>query len=91
MSKILIALLLLVTFSLKSQIDISILKGSVNSINSELDFYQIDDTTAFFTSSFFNGNKQESEIFVSKKNGEFWDREIFKILNFENYASGNTT
>ena len=55
------------------------------------DFYQIDDTTAFFTSSFFNGNKQVSEIFVSKKNGEFWDREIFKILNFENYASGNTT
>ena len=91
MSKILIALFLLVTCSLKSQIDISILKGSVNSINSELDFYQIDDTTAFFTSSFFNGNKQVSEIFVSKKNGEFWDREIFKILNFENYASGNTT
>jgi hypothetical protein len=67
MSKILIALFLLVTFSLKSQIDISILKGSVNSINSELDFYQIDDTTAFFTSSFFNGNKQVSEIFVSKR------------------------
>jgi len=91
MSKILIALFLFVTFSLKSQIDISILKGSVNSINSELNFHQIDDTTAFFTSSSFNGNKQVSEIFVSKKNGENWHREIFKSLNFENYASGNTT
>ena len=67
MSKILIVLFLLGSFSLKSQIEISILKGSINSKNSDLDFNQIDDTTAFFTSSYFNGSKQVSEIFISKK------------------------
>ena len=91
MSKILIVLFLLGSFSLKSQIDISILKGSINSKNSDLDFNQIDDTTAFFTSSYFNGSKQVSEIFISKKSNDLWDRNIYKNLNFENFISGNTS
>jgi hypothetical protein len=91
MSKILIVLFLLVSFSLKSQIDISILKGSINSKNSDLDFNQIDDTTAFFTSSYFDGSKQVSEIFISKKSIDLWDRNTYKNLNFENLISGNTS
>lgn len=91
MSKILIVLFLLGSFSLKSQIDISILKGSINSKNSDLDFNQIDDTTAFFTSSYFNGSKQVSEIFISKKSNDLWDRNTYKNLNFENFISGNTS
>lgn len=91
MSKILIVLFLLVSFSLKSQIDISILKGSINSKNSDLDFNQIDDTTAFFTSSYFDGGKQVSEIFISKKSIDLWDRNTYKNLNFENLISGNTS
>ena len=91
MSKILIVLFLLGSFSLKSQIDISILKGSINSKNSDLDFNQIDDTTAFFTSSYFNGSKQVSEIFISKKINDLWDRNTYKNLNFENFISGNTS
>ena len=89
MSKILIVLFLLGSFSSQSQIDISILKGSINSQNSDLDFYQIDDTTAFFTSSYFNGSKQVSEIFISKKSNNLWDRNTYKNLNFENFISGN--
>ncbi len=91
MSKILIVLFLLGSFSLKSQVEISILKGSINSKNSDLDFYQIDDTTAFFTSSYFNGSKQVSEIFISKKSNDLWDRNTYKNLNFENFISGNTS
>jgi len=91
MSKILIVLFLLYSFSLKSQIDISILKGSINSKNSDLDFNQIDDTIAFFTSSYFNGSKQVSEIFISKKSNDMWDRNTYKNLNFENFISGNTS
>ena len=91
MSKILIVLFLLCSFSLKSQIDISILKGSINSKNSDLDFNQIDDTIAFFTSSYFNGSKQVSEIFISKKSNDMWDRNTYKNLNFENFISGNTS
>ena len=91
MSKILIVLFLLCSFSLKSQIDISILKGSINSKNSDLDFNQIDDTIAFFTSSYFNGSKQVSEIFISKKSDDMWDRNTYKNLNFENFISGNTS
>ena len=91
MSKILIVLFLLGSFSSKSQIDISILKGSINSKNSDLDFNQIDDTTAFFTSSYFNGSKQVSEIFISKKSNDLWDRNTYKNLNFENFISGNTS
>ena len=91
MSKILIVLFLFCSFSLKSQIDISILKGSINSKNSDLDFNQIDDTIAFFTSSYFNGSKQVSEIFISKKSDDMWDRNTYKNLNFENFISGNTS
>ena len=91
MSKILIVLFLLGSFSSKSQIDISILKGSINSKNSDLDFNQIDDTIAFFTSSYFNGSKQVSEIFISKKSDDLWNRNTYKNLNFENFISGNTS
>ena len=89
MSKIFIVFFFLCSFiEAQTQVIISKLNGDINSDNSEINFVQINDSTAYFTKFFTDNNNLKSSIVKAKNIGGKW---LSMKNNYNNYNSGNLT
>ena len=71
---IFLALFLSYTSFSQEKIEIKHLGLNINTLNSEFSFFQIDDSTAFYTSSKLVGNKFKSDIFKTKFKNNQWQK-----------------
>ena len=92
MPKIFIIILFIFSFiKLNCQVIISPVLGNINSINSQLNFVQINDSLAYFTEFYFEDDKLKSSILQAKHiNGE-WFRNTIDKYKIENSNTGNFT
>ena len=92
MPKIFIIILFIFSFiKVNSQVMISHVLGNINSINSQLNFVQINDSLAFFTEFYFEVYKLKASNFQSKYiNGE-WFRNTIDKYKIENKNIANFT
>ena len=89
MSKIFIVFFFLCSFiEAQTQVIISKLNGDINSDNSEINFVQINDSTAYFTKFFTDNNNLKSSIVKAKNIDGKW---LSMKNNYNNYNSGNLT
>ena len=89
MSKIFIVFFFLCSFiEAQTQVIISKLNGDINSDNSEINFVQINDSTAYFTKFFTDNNNLKSSIVKAKNKDGKW---LSMKNNYNNYNSGNLT
>ena len=80
MPKIFIGLsLIFITFNSISQeiVNITHLPSTINTIGSELNFLQINEKYALYTSSTLEGEKYQSLIFRTELKNESWQRGIY--------------
>ena len=92
MPKIFIIILFIFSFiNVNCQVMISPVLGNINSINSQLNFVQINDSLAYFTEFYFKDDKLKSSILQAKYiNGE-WFRNTIDKYKIENSNTGNFT
>ena len=89
MSKIFIVFFFLCSFiEAQTQVIISKLNGDINSDNSEINFVQINDSTAYFTKFFTDNNNLKSSIVKAKNVDGKW---LSMKNSFRDYNSGNLT
>jgi len=69
MSKVFIKIIFFTSICLTSysQTKISLMLGDINTFSSEINFLKINDTTAFYTSIFYNKTSYSSKIFKVEK------------------------
>ena len=90
MSKIFVTVLfLLVSLTSLSQVTIVELNGNVNTINSEFNFTQINDTIAFYTKYYYSENILKSRITKSKKVNDVWFEIDDDNYLVDGYNTGN--
>ena len=90
MPKIFIIITFIFSFiNVNCQVIISPVLGNINSINSQLNFVQINDSLAYFTEFYFDDDKLKSSILQAKYiNGEWFKNTIDKY-KIENSNTGN--
>ena len=74
-----------------SQTKISDMLGDINTFSSEINFLKINDTTAFYTSIFYNNISYSSKIFKARKVNGIWNKTNPHHFNLENFSTGNIT
>tara|TARA_B100000787_G_scaffold158776_1_gene136427 strand:+ start:752 stop:2185 length:1434 start_codon:yes stop_codon:yes gene_type:complete len=88
MPKLFITILFFLYFqNIHSQIEVLNLPGNINNENSQINFFQLDSTTAYFTS--ITIKEYSSNIFRAKFNDNAWQVLNKSKFNTNNYSSGN--
>ena len=88
MPKLFITILFFLYFqNIHSQIEVLNLPGNINNENSQINFFQLDSTTAYFTS--ITNKEYSSNIFRAKFNDNTWQVLNKSKFNTNNYSSGN--
>ena len=93
MSKVLITtvVFIFIYFNSYSQIEILPISGDINTLSSEINFLKISDSTAFFTSIFYNDKFYSSKIFRAEKSDSNWNKVYSQDYNQSNFSTGNIT
>ena len=93
MSKVFIKIVVFLSiyFNSYSQTKILPISGDINTLSSEINFLKISDSTAFFTSIFYNDKFYSSKIFRATKSNNNWNKIYSHDYNLSNFSTGNIT
>ena len=82
-------LLLFPVFGFSQDLLIKALSENINTNNAEINFFQINDTTAYFTSLSQKNNSLRSNIFSASFSNGVWKKNIETIYNYDSSNTSN--